>query len=235
MTEQQENTLIRRALMDAAAQDFEQELTNPPPARLSRRQTRRMKAMLADPTGYYRRVTRPVWKKVMHTAAMFAVTVGLSATVLSSLSPDVHAMMKAWFKSIRQSDIVYYFTGEAGSETLPRYIIADLPEGYQQSGDTVELTGYYSICYKNDDGLPLYFIYSEMAQGSALGVETENMEVSDITVNGCDGQLFLSLDPAVSNAIVWMDEDANIQFVIDAYEDDSVLLHMAKSVYLLKT
>lgn len=235
MTEQQENTLIRRALMDAAAQDFEQELTAPPPAPLSRRQMRRMNALLADPNGYLRRVGRPVWKRVMHSAAMFAVTVGLSAAVLSSLSPDVHAMMKAWFKSIRQSDIVYYFTGEAGSETLPRYIIADLPEGYEPTGKGVDWDDYRRINYENQNGKPLQFIYSYMEEGSAFAIDTENMIVSDITVNGCDGQLFLSLDPAVSSAIVWMDEDANIQFFIDAYEDDSVLLHMAESVCLLKT
>ena len=235
MTEQQENTLIRRALMDAAAQDFEQELTAPPPAPLSRRQMRRMNALLADPNGYLRRVGRPVWKRVMHSAAMFAVTVGLSAAVLSSLSPDVHAMMKAWFKSIRQSDIVYYFTGEAGSETLPRYIIADLPEGYKPTDDFIDRADYYYMQYQNGDQQPLHFMYSFMTEGKALGVETENMEISNITVNGCDGQLFLSLDPAVSSAIVWMDEDANIQFFIDAYEDDSVLLHMAESVCLLKT
>lgn len=234
MTEQQENTLIRRALMDAAAQDFEQELTAPPPATLSRRQARRMKAMLADPTGYYRRVTRPVWKKVMHTAAMFAVTVGLSATVLSSLSPSVHAVMKAWFKSIRQSDIVYYFTGEANGEALPRYMIADLPEGYQQTEKGVDWDDYRRINYENQNDQTLQFIYFYMEEGSAFTIDTENMIVSDITVNGCDGQLFLSLDPSVSSAIVWMDEAVNIQFVIDAYEDSSVLLHMAESVSLVK-
>lgn len=235
MTEQQENTLIRRALMDAAAQDFEQELTAPPPAPLSRRQMRRMNALLADPNGYLRRVGRPVWKRVMHSAAMFAVMIVLSAAALFFISPSVHAAVKAWFKDVRQEDVVYYFTGEPTDEILPYYTIADLPENYKQTDDMLERDDYRHIEYQNSNGRLLHFMYSFMVQGSALVVGTENMEVSDITVNGCNGQFFFSLDPAVSSAIVWMDEDTNIQFLIDAYEDYSTLLHMAESVCLLKT
>lgn len=233
MTEQQENTLIRRALMDAAAQDFEQELTAPPPATLSRRQMRRMNALLADPNGYLRRMGRPVWKRVMHSAAMFAVTVGLSATVLSSLSPDVHAMMKAWFKSIRQSDIVYYFTGEANGEALPRYMIADLPEGYAYSKESL-VDGAFRIHYTNADHQQIIFRYFYMESGSAFVVDTDGMTVHDIMVGTCAGQIFLSSDSRTGNAILWIDEEMGIQFYIDAYVEESVLLHMAESVSLVK-
>ena len=61
------------------------------------------------------------------------------------------------------------------------------------------------------------------------------MQVQDITVNGCPGQLYRSLDGEESNSILWIDEEANIQFFLDAYADESALLHMAESISLVKT
>ena len=67
-----------------------------------------------------------------------------------------------------------------------------------------------------------------------LHVDTENMTMSDVTVNGFDGQLFLSDDPEVSNYLVWMDEEHNVQFYIDGFMNKSDLLYMANSVIIVK-
>lgn len=196
---------------------------------------RRMGRLLHDPAGYAKKMLRPWYEKALHTAAMAAVAAGLSLFLISQVSPTAWAAVKQWFMEIRASDIVYYFTGEARDEELPYYTITELPEGYVPTGEVIELTGYRSTTYMNADGTPLYFDYGFMHKGSAHGVDTGGMEVYDITVNGCPGQMFLSLDPAYSNGIVWTDEKANIQFSINAYAEDTVLLHMAESVSLCKT
>ena len=232
MTIQQENALIRRALLEAAALDFGGEAGEIP---LSPRQEKRMNAMLADPFGYAKGAARPLWKQAAHTAAMAALAVGLSIAVLAAASPTVRAAIKQWFMEVRQRDIVYHFTGEPEEKELPCYTIAELPEGYVPTGETVELRGYRSITYQNTDGQLLYLNYMYMDQGSAHGVSIEHMEVRDVTVNGLSGQLYLTLDPAYSSGLVWRDETANIQFEINAFADESVLLHMAESVSLCKT
>lgn len=196
---------------------------------------KRMERLLADPVGYAKKMLRPWYEKAARAAAMAAVSVGASVFLFAQLSPSAWAAVKQWVAQLRPADIVYYFTGEAKGETLPCYTITALPEGYVPTGEVIELTGYRSITYQNADKQPLYFNCALMNQGSALGVGTENMEIHDISVNGCKGQLFLSLDAEVSNAIVWMDEDTNTQFTIDAYESEAVLLHIAESVSLVKT
>ena len=75
----------------------------------------------------------------------------------------------------------------------------------------------------------------DMEDGSAFWVDTEQMEVRDVWVNACPGQVFLSSDPKQGNAILWIDEGTNIQFFIDAFVEESVLLHIAESVSLAKT
>ena len=116
MTPELQDELLRRALLDAAAADFAGEAEAVP---MSPRQEKRMRSMLADPFAYARRARRPWWRQAMHTAAMLAVTLGLSVALLAALSPTVRAAIKQWFLELRQSDIVYYFTGETREEELP--------------------------------------------------------------------------------------------------------------------
>ena len=232
MTVQQEHELLRRALLKAAALDFRAEAPEPS---ISPRQAKRMHAMLEDPFGYAKRMRRPLWRKIAHTAAMAAVTIGLSVAVLTAVSPTVRAAIKAWFMEIRNSDIVYYFAGESKDEELPYYTITELPEGYAPTGEMVELPDYRLMVFENSAHQQLTLEYSAMTDGGRFWVSTSDMQVRDITVNGHPGQLFLSLDETQSSAVLWMDEEANLQFLIDSFADESALLHIAESVSLCKT
>lgn len=226
-----DNDLLRRALLDAAAADFAGEAEAVP---MSPRQEKRMRSMLADPFAYLRRARRPWWRQAMHTAAMLAVTLGLSVALLAALSPTVRAAIKQWFLELRQSDIVYYFTGETREEELPHYTITELPEGYAYLDEQNE-DGYRRIRYENANGQRISLEYAPMEDGSAFWISTEDMTVYDIMVNGNPGQMFLSLDEKQSSAIFWIDERNYLHFFIDAFEDEAALLHMAESISLVKT
>ena len=231
MTPELQDELLRRALLDAAAADFAGEAEAVP---MSPRQEKRMRSMLADPFAYARRARRPWWRQAMHTAAMLAVTLGLSVALLAALSPTVRAAIKQWFLELRQSDIVYYFTGETREEELPYYTITELPEGYAYLDEQSE-DGYRRIRYENANGQRIRLEYAPMEDGSAFWISTKDMVVRDVTVNGCPGQVFLSLNSEEGNAVVWMDADENFQFFIKAFADESALLHMAESISLVKT
>lgn len=231
MTPELQDELLRRALLDAAAADFAGEAEAVP---MSPRQEKRMRSMLADPFAYLRRARRPWWRQAMHTAAMLAVTLGLSVALLAALSPTVRAAIKQWFLELRQSDIVYYFTGETREEELPYYTITELPEGYAYLDEQSE-DGYRRIRYENANGQRIRLEYAPMEDGSAFWISTKDMVVRDVTVNGCPGQVFLSLNSEEGNAVVWMDADENFQFFINAFADESALLHMAESISLVKT
>lgn len=195
---------------------------------------KRMERLLADPVGYAKKMLRPWYQSAVQGAAMLAAALGLSALLLSQLSPTAWAAVKQWFMEIRQSDIVYYFTGNPIEKELPYYTITDLPEGYTYKKESYE-DGHRRIWYENSDGQQLLLEYWSMEAGSALWIDTEQMEVHDATVNGYPGQVFISLDNAQSNVIVWINEQANLQFFIDVFIDEAALLHIAESVSLYKT
>ena len=44
-----------------------------------------------------------------------------------------------------------------------------------------------TIQYENEEGDIIYFHYSYMIQGSALGVNTENAEIYEVNIHNCFG------------------------------------------------
>ena len=101
--------------------------------------------------------------------------------------------------------------------------------------ERIEMSEYFCVTYKNEEGQWLQFDYSYMQQGSALDILTENVEMRDITVNGLEGQIFLSLDPKNDNTLTWIDPSANLQFTVDAFLNESDILHIAESVALVES
>ena len=227
------NALVRDVLLDAAGLEFRQELADTAPVPVSRRFQREMTAMLTDPAGWVRRKTRPRWQRMARFAAAVFLTVSLSLGAVLAASPTARAAALRWVREIYDTYIVYRFSGRQDHGAMPLYALSALPEGYAEvPEERVDSAEYVERVYQNNDESLLRFICYRMQQGSAMVVDTENMVVSDITVNGCPGQLYLSQDPTVSSAVVWADQGAGIQFTIDGFFDGADLLHMAESVSL---
>lgn len=231
MTNDTERSALRELFLDAAAVEFAAELSNTKPVAVSPRFERQMNAMLTDPQRWATRRVRPLWKKCVQTAAALLLVCSLSLGALMAVSPAVRAAVINWVTEWYETYILYRYSGEQISGELPKYEITDLPEGYVET-ERIEMPEYFCVTYKNEEGQWLRFAYSYMQQGSALDILTEGVEVRDITVNGFDSQIFLSLDPKNDNTLTWIDPSANLQFTVDAFLDESAILHIAESVAL---
>lgn len=231
MTNDTERSALRELFLDAAAVEFAAELSNTKPVAVSPRFERQMNAMLTDPQRWAKRRVIPLWRKCVQTAVTLLLVCSLSLGALMAVSPTVRAAVIHWVTEWYETHILYRYSGEQISEELPKYGITDLPEGYVET-ERIEMPEYFCVTYKNEEGQWLRFDYSYMQQGSALDILTEGVEVRDITVNGFDGQIFLSLDPKNDNTLTWIDPSANLQFTVDAFLDEFTILHIAESVVL---
>lgn len=232
MTDQELDTMMQSILIDALQADWSNDIEATPPVAPSAKYQRWERAMLVDPFAWYRRKTRPHWKKCMQNVAAVLLVVLLSFAALMAISPTVRATVVKWFEVQRENYIEYFFTDVSPEKDHPlaEYSPTWVEEGYTIVEDEPLFAGMKNVYYENEEGTPLLFGYISMSASNGSGVDTENMTISDVTVNGCDGQLFLSDNPEVSNYLVWMDEDHNIQFYIDGFISESGLLHMANSV-----
>ncbi|MEA4942115.1 MAG: DUF4367 domain-containing protein [Oscillibacter sp.] len=231
MTNDTERSALRELFLDAAAVEFAAVLSDTKSVAVSPRFQRQMNAMLTNPQRWAKRRVRPLWKKCVQTAAAILLVCSLSLGTLMVVSPTVRAAVIHWVTEWYETYILYRYSGEQISGELPKYEITALPEGYVET-ERIEMPEYFCVTYKNEEGQWLRFDYSYMQQGSALDILTEGVEVRDITVNGFDGQIFLSLDPKNDNTLTWIDPSANLQFTVDAFLDESAILHIAESVAL---
>lgn len=155
-----------------------------------------------------------------------------------AVSPTVRAAVVRWVTEWYETHVVYRFSGEQIADEMPQYEVTDLPEGYAET-ERVEWPSYVSIIYQkvNDENAPwIYLQYIYMQQGASGNFEIENADIIPVTVNGLEGQLYLTKDSEQSDStITWIDPNENILFAVSAALGADDILHIAESVSLVKT
>lgn len=230
MTDEEIDKLMRRVLLDSLQLEWSDFLKSTSTVETSNQYRYQMQKMVADPLAWYRKKTCPIWKKSLQVVASIVIVCMIALGTLMVSSPTARAAVLQWIREWYDTHIVYQYSGERIRTEMPQFQIVDLPEGYVES-DRIELLGYVSVTYQNVDGKNLYLDYSFIQQGAASDFVTDGMVVSDITVNGCPGQLFLSQTPEQTSTVTWIDMDKNIQFTVDGFLDKTDLLHLAESVF----
>lgn len=232
MTDQELDQMMRRALLDAAAQEAEALPQEPP--ELSPRHGRSMRAMLRDPLAWARSRRRPALRTAArHAAAVLLVLVlVLSAAVLVTVSPQARADITRWVAEQTGNVLDFQFRGDSPAQPIPQYQITALPEGYVETERTDSFAAG-NVTYKNSDGDMILLDYAYMHDGALHRIilnDTDTM--SDIRVSGMPGKLILSTGEKSFDCILWIDAAQNLQFTITAVAEESVIIAMAESVSL---
>lgn len=111
MTDQKLDQMLRRALLDAAAQEAEALPQEPP--ELSPRHGRSMRAMLRDPLAWARSRRRPALRTAVRHAAAVLLVLVLSAAVLVTVSPQVQADITRWVAEQTGNVLDFQFRGDS--------------------------------------------------------------------------------------------------------------------------
>jgi hypothetical protein len=230
MTEGEENIIIKEVLLEAVSRDFSEELSNNKEISVSSHFKRQMMVMMKNPNKWAARHKRDYGRQFVKVVATIILTFSLSVGILIAASPTVRAAVIDWVVEWYESSIIYKFFGESDSTKMPSYEVKDLPFDYTRIGIPQELPNNTEIIYENSDGEILRFEYMRVEEGSAIIVDAENMEVTEIDVNGCPGHLYISVDPEQSSCITWYDNGAKMQFMIDGFLEGDELQKMAASV-----
>lgn len=230
MTDQELDQMMRRALLDAAAQEVEALPQEPP--ELSPRHGRSMRAMLRDPLAWARSRRRPALRTAARHAAAVLLVLVLSAAVLVTVSPQVRADITRWVAEQTGKVLDFQFRGDSPAQPIPQYQITALPEGYVETERTTN-DWITHVEYTCADKNWITFSYVYMHDGASTGFSlSDGDKVQDVTVGNLPGKLILAQDPEVKNALIWIDSAQNLQFSIIADVDESVIIAMAESISL---
>lgn len=230
MTEDEERFLFKKVFLDAAEKEFAEDFSNNEPVSATPNYRRQMIAMQNDPKKWAARRKRPAWKRFVKMVATILLTISLSLGALVAVSPTVRAAVIEWLVEWYEDSVIYRFFGKPDFSEMPVYEISNLPSGYEQVDVFYEDLNDFEINYENAHGDIIRFEYMRVEEGSAIIVDTEGMEITEVFVGDNLGYLYISEDTQQSNLITWYDEDKEIQFMIDGYFSNHILLEMANSV-----
>lgn len=227
--------ILRDIFLDAAAEEYTAELASTEQVVTSLKFQKQIEKLLKKLSRGNKERKKPLWKQCIRSAAVFLLVCSITFGTVMIASPTVRAAVIEWVIEWYDTHIVYRFFGEPDLEAVPKYDITELPSGYVAPGKEQELIDGWAITYENDSGDTIYFEYVQVESGSALMIGTEDIELLEVEIDGHNGHIYLSEDFSESNAIVWYDEQKEIQFMIDGIVDYEGLMRMANSVSLCKT
>lgn len=237
MTDRELDRMMQHVLLDAIKRDCEKETDDVPAFKPTLRYQRQMAAMLSDPLKWAQKRARPLWKNVAQKIAVILLVFSLSLGSLMAVSPTVRAAVVRWVTEWYETHVVYRFSGEQIADEMPQYEVTDLPEGYAET-ERVEWPSYVSIIYQNandENASWIYLQYIYMQQGASSNFGIENADIIPVTVNGLEGQLYLTRDTeGADSTITWIVPDENMLFAVSAALNANDILHIAESVSLLK-
>jgi len=227
--------ILRDIFLDAAAEEYADELASTEQIATSLRFQNQIDKLLKKSRKWGERDKKPLWKRCIQSVAVFLLVCSLTLGTIMVASPTVRAAVVAWFIEWYDTHVIYRFSGKTDAEIVPEYEITELPSGYVVPGEAQEMIDGRAVIYSNSVGDTIYFEYVYVESGSALMIKIEGVETSEAKVNGHAGYLYLSKNLGESNAIIWYNEQEKIQFMIDGFVDKEDLLKMAGSVSLCKS
>ena len=235
MTEKELDAFMSKVLLDAIAFDedrFEEKI----PYAASARHRRQMRAMLKDPVRWARERGKPVWKRVLQTAAVILLMLSLGLGSVMLASPTARATIVRWVTEWYETHIVFRYAGEDAQGEMSQYELGELPEGFVENPERQFIgAGMTSYFYENEKGDVILFEYIYMQQGALSSVDAENANMIPVFVNNCEGLLVIPKEENSNSMLMWFDPEHNLQFTLDAPLGQEDILHMAESVYLVET
>ena len=231
MTDYELDQLICDALLDAIGIDFQEELSSDIVIPISEEYQQSVRHMFDEMQNTKKHAKRARRKKYLRRISGIAACLLLVGTVTIMIPSVKAAIQKWWIQWSEQGELSFIFTGETRTKSLPKYEIEDLPMGYEQADDTeffFEL--YREIVYQDDCGREIVLTYGDMFQGAELRIHTGGVSEKVITVNDCEGILLPQNDENDMCYLFWVDEHAELQFILKAPVDEETLLEMAESI-----
>lgn len=176
-----------------------------------------------------RRMRHPVLYQAMRQAAACFLAVLVLGGGWLTVDTNARASFFQWVREVYETQIAYRFTGLPTEGETGVYRPAWVPEGYQEAVSSDDIVIYY-----NEENRILSFQYNVMQEGTAIYVvDADKATLTHVEINGIPGELYLSTDPALANGLIWLDESTGMAFSISGFLEESDILHMAESVYLV--
>ncbi len=210
---------LGRAMLDALPEADE------PPHVFSESFEKKMDALLRK-----ERTRQAGLRWVRGVAAVLAVALILSGTWLLT-DTEARADFRRWYRNAIGGDTVYRYYGAEHGEALPALEPGYLPEDYRYQKSLAETDYSMRLIYQSDeDGTFLFIVYGFMDEATEGTVTSDFATYGEtVPVAGTVGDFYPGSDGG-SSVLVWFDEEAGIQFSIQANRDLETIVKVAEGL-----
>ena len=233
MTDVELDALICRALKANLRAEFPGVFNSAaqfPWPQTSPRYRRWERKLLADPAGFVRRQCRPVWQKALRMAACLILCAALALVAVMSASPTARAWVVdrvvRWTDSF--TEFIFTSSGARGlsSDWRPAYV----PEGFEETqAEWDEDTRCLDLVYEDGDGQFFTLSLAPAEQEVLFGVDNENSDYNEITINGQTASLFVSNTAGYPNNLIWTSADQSITFLLSSNIGTDEMIQIAEN------
>lgn len=192
----------------------------------------RMASFLARPFAAGRR-KKPLWARVLRTAAGLLLVLSLTAGAVLWASPadrvwaaELARMLMVWTDV--SADFLFH-GGDAAETDLSCWRPTWLPEGYEEIS-TDDDGPYQKVVYANDADEKIEWVYALPYEGLSISIDNEHSDYSEIEINGCSAQLYVSNTEGWPSFLIWMNEEETVFFMLQGEAPPEDLIRMAESI-----
>lgn len=175
------------------------------------------------------RVNHAVRYRVFRSAAAILLVMLLGFCSILAVSVEARENVFGWVR--RQYDSFYeYFFDAPSSEVEPaKYAPQWMPDGYVYT-TTYEIIGGESQVYIGPNGEIGEVTYVFNPDNFSMFIENVDCEQKTVWINGLEGMMYISPDPARASGILWTDASTNTLFHVAAPADADTLMKIAENV-----
>lgn len=167
-----------------------------------------------------------IW--LSRVACVFLAVVLMGSAVLT-FSVEARAAFFGWVRQQYETFYEYFFEGEPEITEPLQYSPEWMPEGcvfvtsYETAGGEVYI-------YTNENDTLIQFSYTSEPGKEKLYIDGVGSIEKPVTINGDQGTIYLSQDEAVTNALIWIDNEQKVLFSISADYDEDTLIKIAENI-----
>ena len=224
MTDRALDDLARRAMLDAARQEYGSLMEELPEHDFSPEFERKMRKLVC-------RANHPIWHRVVRTAACLFLAALFCGCAVLAVSAEARETLTGWVREVYETSFIYRFFG-AESETLSHvlYRPAYVPAGYRAEKEHIS-KDVLSIDYRSDAGNFTIFTCFFNGASPVIQIVRDGSEMyKQVSVNGMSAELYLDRDEGEANILIWTDERAGTIFCLSSAVSEAELIKMAESV-----
>jgi|GEM_PF-1446499 len=184
---------------------------------------------LANHIGTEKKKSRPMWRRILKTAAVILLILTVSFGAVMAFNSDVRAAVMRWVFEHFQTHDTYRFVGEPSGQSIGQWYPTYLPDEYTEV-ERIDLDGYVIVRFENGSGDKIELNYQEITAGGLFHLDNEQMNRVEITADGVTFITYQSTEEYKSNLVLWEDEASQVMFLLSSFESCETLIRIAESM-----